>query len=58
MALYLGGNEKFNLIINGVVCKPCVGISKPVTDLIKLLSKDNLILTDSNGIYLTAKESE
>lgn len=58
MALYLGDNEKFNLIINGVVYKPCVVISKPVADLIKLLSKDNLILTDSNGIYLTAKESE
>ncbi len=57
MALYLGEN-KVKINLDGVVY--CLNLFSeiPITNGIRLLSSDNYILQDSNGIYLTAKESE
>ncbi len=57
MALYLGEN-KVKINLDGVVY--CLNLFSeiPITNGIRLLSSDNYILQDSNGIYLTVKESE
>lgn len=57
MALYLG-NQKVRLNLNGIAYKLNIfsmssNIKGPV-----LLSSDNYILKDSNGLYLTFKEGE
>lgn len=57
MALYLG-RDRMKIISNGVVCRavsPIVSSSPMNTGL---LSSDNYILRDSNGLYLIAKEDE
>ena len=57
MALYLGSN-KIKINLNGVTY--CLNLFSETIILngIKLLSSDNYILKDSNGFFLTAKESE
>ena len=57
MALFLGG-DKLKVNLNGVVyCLNFIS-STLILNGIKLLSSENYILKDSNGLYLTAKESE
>lgn len=57
MALYLGNNKvKINLA-NELLCL-IIPSSSPFVNGILLLSFDNYILKDSNGVYLTAKEEE
>lgn len=57
MALYLGG-DKLKINLDGIVY--CLNLisQTPILNGIKLLSSENYILKDSNGLYLTAKESE
>ena len=57
MALYLGEN-KVKINLDGVVYCLNLFSETPITNGIRLLSSDNYILTDSNGVYLTIKESE
>lgn len=58
MSLYLGNDGKRKVILNGVIYNFKVFYTKHIANEIRLLSSDNYILKDSNGIYLTAKESE
>lgn len=55
MALYLGSEIK-KVNINGVVYKLNLFSTTPIFNGIRLLSSDNYILKDANGLYLTAKE--
>lgn len=58
MALYLGESEKLNIYINGIRYKLNLYIDEIIEERNALLSSDNFILLDSNGLYLVAKESE
>lgn len=53
MALYLGSSEKVKIISNNVKC-----ILNIVIVSNRLLSSDNYILKDLNGLYLIAKEDK
>lgn len=57
MALYLG-NDKVKVNLNGVAY--CLNLFSETAILngIRLLSSEGYILKDSNGLFLTAKESE
>ena len=57
MAIYLG-KDKVKINLNGVVYYLNLFSTTSITNGSWLLSSDNYILTDSNGIYLTIKESE
>ena len=57
MAVYLGSN-KVKIILNKDACRLNVPVTPSNTDSIKLLSADNYILTDFNGLYLIPKEGE
>lgn len=57
MALYLG-RDKVKINLNGVVYCLNLFSTTPITNGIRLVSSDDYILTDSNGIYLASKESE
>lgn len=57
MALYLGGS-KVKINIGGVQYGLNIFSAAPILSGVVLLSSDYYILRDSNGIYLTAKESE
>ena len=58
MALYLGESERLKIVINNVVYKLNLYSSEHITNNARLLSSDNLILLDANGVYLTVKESD
>lgn len=55
MALYLG-NNKVKINLNGIVCSLNLFSSNLILNGILLLSSENYILKDSNGVFLTAKE--
>lgn len=57
MALYLGA-DKVNMNLSGALYHLNFFSSTLILNGIQLLSFDNFILKDSNGLYLTAKESE
>ena len=57
MALYLG-RDRMKIISNGVVCRVVSPITSSSPTDTGLLSFDNYILRDSNGLYLIAKEDE
>lgn len=57
MALYLG-NEKIQLHIGDMMCILNLYSSTLIINGIKLLSSENYVLKDVNGLYLTAKEDE
>ena len=57
MALYLG-EDKVKINLNGVTYYINLFSETPITNGIRLLSSENYILKDSNGLYLTIKESE
>lgn len=58
MALYLGNNGKVKINIKNSTVRLNIFSTIPITNGIKLLSSDNYILKDSNGLYLTVKEAE
>lgn len=58
MALYLG-TDKVKINLDGIVYNLNLYSATPITNGVMLLSSDNYILKDSNGLYLTTKkESE
>ena len=59
MALYLGSSKtKLKVNLNGVAYYLNLFSKQPITNGIRMLSSENYILKDSNGLYLTIKESE
>lgn len=56
MALYLG-SDKRKIILDSVVYRFNLFTEAPITNSIRLLSSDNYILKDSNGLYLTVMNS-
>lgn len=57
MALYLG-SERWQINLNGKKYYLNLFSAIPSLNGMKLLSSDGYILKDSNGLYLTSKESE
>lgn len=55
MALYFN-NEIIKININGVAYKLNLFSETHIFNGVRLLSSENYILKDSNGIYLTAEE--
>lgn len=55
MAVYLD-NRMAKININGVVYKLNLFSTTPIFNGTLLLSYENYLLKDSNGVYLTAKE--
>ena len=57
MALYLG-RDKVKINLDNIIY--CLNLfSKiPITNGIRLLSFENYLLKDSNGLYITTKEDE
>ena len=58
MALYLGSSEKLKVNLDGVEYSFNIFSTSPILNGILLLSSEGYILKDSNGLYLTSKESE
>lgn len=58
MAAYLGQTKIQKVFLNGeVYCLNYLTVA-PIINGIRLLSSDNYVLVDANGLYLIAKESE
>ena len=57
MVLYLG-NQKVKLNLNGIAYKLNMFSKAPIIKGTILLSSDNYILKDFDGLYITSKESE
>lgn len=57
MALYLG-NDKVSINLNNIMYLLNIYSSELIINGILLLSSDDYILRDCNGLYLTAKEAE
>lgn len=58
MALHLGSSKNLKITNTGTKMKFNFYTVEPIINGIRLLSSDNYILKDSNGLYLTVKESE
>ena len=58
MALYIGKGQKVKIATEKGSCRVKYVYIKPNTDNIKLISQDDYLLTDLNGLYLTAKEDK
>ena len=58
MALYLGSSEKLKINIDNVKYYLNLFSKIPITNGIRLLSSNDYILKDSNGLYLTTKEDK
>ena len=58
MALYLGNSEKLKINIDNIVYYLNLFSKTPITNGVRLLSSDNFILKDANGLYLTTKEDK
>ena len=54
MPLYLGSSGKRKIYLN----KIAYVVINTSTKIIRLLSSDNYILKDCNGVYLTVKEGD
>lgn len=57
MALYLG-EYKVKINLDGIVYYLNISPSTPIVNGVRLLSSENYILKDLNGLYLTAKEDD
>lgn len=57
MGLYLGSNKQ-KLQINNAVVSMHIYSSTPITNGIVLMSSNNYILKDVNGLFLTVKEDK
>lgn len=58
MALYLGSSGKQKINLNNISYYLNLFSKTPITNGIRLLSYNGCILKDSNGLYITTKESE
>jgi hypothetical protein len=56
MGVYLGSSKKLKVNFNGKAYRIRLDISEVIDLSIKLLSKDNFILLDKNGVKLIPKE--
>ncbi len=56
MTLYLGSSGKQKIMLNGVAYCLNIFSSEAITNGVRLLSFDNYVLRDSNGLYLTINE--
>ena len=56
MAVYLGSSGKRKLSLNGFKHHLNLYSAVPIINNIRLLSLDNFVLKDSNGVYLIADE--
>lgn len=57
MALYLGSSKQ-KISVGASSCNANFYSTAAIVNGIALLSSDNYMLKDKNGLYLTAKESE
>lgn len=57
MALYLG-RDKVKLNLDNVIYNLNLFSETPIANGVRLLSFENYILKDSNGLYITAKEDK
>lgn len=57
MPLYLGG-ERLKLKLGNVTYELKIYAERPEFDTVFILSSDGYVLTDSNLVYLTPKESD
>lgn len=59
MAIHLGSSEKLNFIFfDGRWMLATPATIAPITNGVKLLTVDNCILKDSQGLYLIIEEDE
>lgn len=58
MALHLGSSENLKVHLDGIVYYLNLYSKNPITNGVRLLSKEGYILKDSNGLYITTKEDE
>lgn len=58
MALYLGNSEKLKITLDNIAHCLNLCLTVPVINTVKLMSADEYILKDSNGLYLTVKEDK
>ena len=58
MALYLGNSEKLKINLNGKIYNLNLYSPEVILNGVVLLSSNDYILKDINGLYLTVKESE
>lgn len=58
MSLYLGNSKKLEVNLNNIIYRFKLFSENPITNGIRLLSSDNYILKDSNGLYLTIKDGD
>ena len=57
MAVYLGNSEQLKVLIDNIPYRLIIAPSYQANSVV-LLSNDNFILKDSNGLILTVKEDE
>lgn len=57
MALYLG-SSKIKINLDNIKCCLKLYSTTPIISGVKLLSSNNMILKDKNGLYLTVKEDK
>ena len=58
MALYLGSSEKLQISLDDIEYYLGLYADPPITNGDRLLSAEENILKDANGLYVTVKESE
>ena len=58
MALYLGSSDKQKIVLDGKTYYLNLFTKIVITNNDILLSSDNCILKDSNGLYLTVEEDK
>lgn len=58
MGLYLGSSKKQKISINGTKCHFNIISLEPTNNNVGLISSDNYILMDLNGLYIVPKETQ
>lgn len=58
MAIYLGSSEKLNITLDGIAYNLNLFSTAPITNGVRLLTAENYIIKDSNGLYVTVQEGE
>lgn len=57
MALYLGNSGPVKILLNGIIYDINLSSERPITNGVALLSLNGEYLTDSAGLYITARNS-
>lgn len=58
MAIYLGNSEKKKIYLGSILRNLHILSANIIVNGTQLLSSDDLILKDSNGVYLTVKKED